>query len=84
MVSSYILLGFHQLQQFACLENLLYRLLILVGVLAPRRNDDGTDFGCILIQSNGVIAQLEIKGCVFFWVTPPVSHTYHTHNLQHT
>jgi hypothetical protein len=22
---------------------------------------------------------------VFFsWVTPPVSHTYHTHNLQHT
>jgi hypothetical protein len=32
-----------------------------VGDQAPRK-DDGTDFGCIVIQSNGVIA-LEIKGC---------------------
>ncbi len=24
------------------------------------------------------------SGCVFSWVTPPVSHMYNTHNLQHT
>ena len=40
-------------------ENLLFPLLALVGVLTPRK-DDGTDFGCIWIQSNGMIA-LEIK-----------------------
>ncbi len=40
-------------------ENLLLPLLALVGVLAPRK-DDGTDFGCAWIQSNGLIA-LEIK-----------------------
>ncbi len=52
-------LGFHWLRQCDCLENLLFPLLVLVGVLAPRK-DDGTDFGCIWIQSNGLIA-LEIK-----------------------
>ncbi len=40
-------------------ENLLFPLLALVGVLAPRKDDD-TDFGCAWIQSNGLIA-LEIK-----------------------
>jgi hypothetical protein len=37
-----------------------------VGVLAPRK-DDGTDFGCIWIQSNGLIA-LEIKCCYMRFV----------------
>jgi hypothetical protein len=45
-VSPYIFLGFHQLQQCDCLENLLFPLLELVGDQAPRK-DDGTDFGCI-------------------------------------
>ncbi len=58
-VSSYTFLGFHQLQKFACLENLLFPLLTLVGDQAPRK-DDGTDFGYILIQSKGLIA-LELK-----------------------
>jgi hypothetical protein len=40
-------------------ENLLFPLLALVGVLAPRK-DDGTDFGCARIHSNGLVA-LEIK-----------------------
>ncbi len=39
-------LGFHELQQCDCLENLPFLLLAFVGVLAPRK-DDGTDFGCI-------------------------------------
>jgi hypothetical protein len=45
-------LGFHSLRQCDCLENLPFSLLALVRVLAPRK-DDGTDFGCIWIQSNG-------------------------------
>jgi hypothetical protein len=60
-VSSYNFLGFHQLQQCDYLENLLFPLLALVGVLAPRK-DDETDFGCIWIQSNGLIVS-EIKCC---------------------
>jgi hypothetical protein len=60
-VSSYIFLGFHQVGQCDCLENLLFPSLALVGVLTPRK-DDGTDLGCIWIQSNGLIA-LEIKCC---------------------
>jgi hypothetical protein len=60
-VSLYILLGFHLLQQFACLENLPFPALTLVGVMAPRK-DDGTDFGCVLLQSHGVKG-LEIKAC---------------------
>jgi hypothetical protein len=40
-------------------ENLLFPLLALVGNQAPRK-DDGTDFGCAWIQSNGLIAS-EIK-----------------------
>jgi hypothetical protein len=58
-VRSYIILGFHYLQQCDCLENLPSPLLVLVGDQGPRK-DDGTDFGCIWIQSNGLIA-LEIK-----------------------
>ncbi len=42
-------------------ENLLFLLLALVGDQAPRK-DDGTDFGCIWIQSNGLIA-LGIQCC---------------------
>ncbi len=60
-VSSYILLWFNLLGQYACLENLPFPSLTLVGDHAPRK-DDGTDFGCIPIQSNGLIA-LEIKCC---------------------
>ena len=60
-VSSYIFLGFHQLQQCDRLENLSFSLLALVGNYAPRK-DDGTNFGCIQIQSNGLLA-LEIKCC---------------------
>jgi hypothetical protein len=39
-------LGFHQLRQCDCLENLPFPLLALVGDQSPRK-DDGTDFGCI-------------------------------------
>ncbi len=60
-VSSYLFLGFHWLQQCSCLENLPFPLLALVGDQALRK-DDGTDFGCILIQSYSLIA-LEIKCC---------------------
>jgi hypothetical protein len=60
-MNSCIFLGFHELRQCDCLENLLFPLLALVGVLAPRK-DDGTDFGCVWIQSNGLIV-LEIKWC---------------------
>ncbi len=45
-VSSYLFLGFHQLQQCNHLENLSFPLLAPVGDQAPRK-DDGTDFGCI-------------------------------------
>jgi hypothetical protein len=44
----------------------MFLLLALVGVLAPRK-DDGTDSGCIWIQSNGLIA-LEIKCCCMRFV----------------
>jgi hypothetical protein len=40
-------------------ENPPFPLLALVGDQAPRKND-GTDFGCAWIQSNGLIA-LEVK-----------------------
>ena len=40
-------------------ENLLFPWLALVGDQAPRK-DYGTDFGCVSIQSNGIVA-LEIK-----------------------
>ncbi len=43
------------------MENLLFPSLALVGDQAPRK-DDGTDFGCVSIQSYGLIA-LEIKCC---------------------
>ncbi len=52
-----------------------FHLLALVGDQAPRK-DDGTDFECAWMQSNGIIA-LEIKcycrrfvnscGTVLFW-----------------
>ncbi len=58
-VSSYIFLGFHQLRQCDCPESLSFTLLALVGDQAPRK-DDGTDFGCVQIQSNGLLA-LQIK-----------------------
>jgi hypothetical protein len=32
------------------------------SILAPRK-DDGTDFGCVWIQSNGIMAYFEMKGC---------------------
>ncbi len=53
------LLGFHLLRQCDRLENLLFPLLALVGDQTPRKGD-GTDFGCIQFQSNGLIA-LESK-----------------------
>jgi hypothetical protein len=34
--NSYILLGFHQLQQFAFQENLMFPSLILVGDIRPQ------------------------------------------------
>ncbi len=34
----------------------------LVGVFTPREYDRA-DFGCIWIQSNSIVAHVEIKGC---------------------
>ncbi len=36
--------------------------LLLVGMFSPRK-DNGTDFRCIWIQSNGVVTHVEIKVC---------------------
>ncbi len=58
-VSSYIFWDSISSDNVIVWENLLFPLLALVGDQAPRK-DDGTDFGCTLIQSNGLIA-LEIK-----------------------
>jgi hypothetical protein len=60
-VSSYIFLGFHQLGQCDCLENLSFPSLALVGDHAPKK-DYGPDFGYVLIQSNGLIT-LDIRCC---------------------
>ncbi len=35
---------------------------LLVGVKLPQWKNDGTDFGCVFIQSNSEIAHVEIKG----------------------
>ncbi len=54
------LLGFHQLRQCDCLGEPAVSIVSSCGsILAPRK-DDGTDFGCAWIQSNGLIA-LETK-----------------------
>jgi hypothetical protein len=58
-VSSYIFWDSISSDNVIVCENLLCPLLALVGDQAPRK-DDGTDFGCASIQSNGLIA-LEIK-----------------------
>jgi hypothetical protein len=58
-VSSYIFWDFISSDNVIVWENLLFPLLALVRDQAPRK-DDGTDFGCAWIQSNGLIA-LEIK-----------------------
>ncbi len=58
-VSSYIFWDSISSDNVTVWENLLFPLLALVGDQAPRK-DDGTDFGCAWIQSNGLIA-LEIK-----------------------
>ncbi len=58
-VSSYIFWDSISSENLIIWENLLFPLLALVGDQAPRK-DDGTDFGCTWIQSNGIIA-LEIK-----------------------
>jgi hypothetical protein len=43
-------LGIPLAQEFVCQENLLITLIILVGA-TPRKKVDGTDFGCVSIQS---------------------------------
>ncbi len=53
------LIHFLGVQQCDCLENLPFPLLALVGDQAPRK-DHGTNFGCVYIQSNGLIA-LEVS-----------------------
>ena len=58
-VSSYIFWDSISSDNVIVWENLLFPLLALVGDQTPRK-DDGTDFGCAWIQSNGLIA-LEIK-----------------------
>ena len=58
-VSSYIFWDSISSDNLNVWENLLFPLVALVGDQAPRK-DDGTDFGCVRIQSNGLIA-LEIK-----------------------
>ena len=61
-VSSYIFWDSISSDNLIVWENLLFSFVsALVGDQAPRK-DDGTDFGCALIQSNGKIV-LEIKGC---------------------
>jgi hypothetical protein len=45
------LLGIPLAPTIACQKNLLFPSLILVGDQAPRKKVDGTDFGCVLIQS---------------------------------
>ncbi len=58
-VSSYIFWDSISSNNLIVWENLLFPLLALVEHQAPRK-DDGTDFGCAWIQSNGLIA-LKIK-----------------------
>ena len=58
-VSSYIFWDSISSDNLNVWENLLFPWLALVGDQAPRK-DYGTDFGCVWIQSNGIIA-LEIK-----------------------
>ncbi len=58
-MSSYIVWDSISSDNVIIWENLLFPLLTLVGDQAPRK-DDGTDFGCAWIQSNGLIG-LEIK-----------------------
>ncbi len=58
-VSSYIFWDSISSDNLIVWENLLLPLVALVGDQAPRK-DDGTDFGCTWIQSNGIIA-LEVK-----------------------
>jgi hypothetical protein len=53
-VSSYIFWDSISSDNVIVWENLLFPLLALVGDHAPRK-DDGTDFGCAWIQSNGII-----------------------------
>jgi hypothetical protein len=58
-VSSYIFYDSISSDNVIVWENLLFPLLALVGDQALRK-DDGIDFGCAWIQSNGIIV-LEIK-----------------------
>jgi hypothetical protein len=58
-VSSYIFWDSISSDNVIVWKTLLFPLLALVGDQAPRK-DDGTDFGCAWIQSNGLIA-LKIK-----------------------
>ncbi len=58
-MSSYIFWDSIRSNNVIVWENLLFPLLALVGDQAPRK-DDGTDFGCTWLQSNGLIA-LESK-----------------------
>ncbi len=58
-VSSYIFWDSISSNNVIVWENLLFPFLALVGDQALRK-DDGTDFGCAWIQSNGIKA-LEIK-----------------------
>jgi hypothetical protein len=62
-VSSYILQGFNQLQHLS-LQNVSRTCnthwQLLVGVFSQKK-DDGADFGCTWIQSNGVIAHVKSR-----------------------
>ncbi len=44
-----------------CVENLQYPSVISCRVFSPRK-DDGTDFGWVWIQPNGVVAHVQVKG----------------------
>ncbi len=38
----------------------------------------------IALLPDNIIEHCQLQDVFFSWVTPPLSHTYHTHNLQHT
>ncbi len=58
-VSSYIFWDSISSDNLIVWENLLFPSVSFLRKQAPRK-DDGTDFGCAWIQSNGIVA-LEIK-----------------------
>ncbi len=45
-----------------CLEPAVTIVNLLWEYTFPKEKNDGTDFGCVFIQSNGEIAHIEIKG----------------------